>query len=174
MSDIIDKAVTWQKLMDTAYEKWPEKTTKREFLKLLTEPERAAVLLGNANYQIENGGHTQWVDNGYALSGYDLLDVLADLAGAPTTNPEAATVIREWRRQIRALLAYVDMGVKDRGFHDYWLHDDDYDAEDGEGDYDSPGQVYARSLDDWYYGTVQPALVPAVEAYLVTLSGQSN
>lgn len=91
---------TWQQLMDSAYDKWREQrdpeTGKNEwsyaqFLHNLTVREREAVLLGNMNYQIENGGVSQWVDNGYAAESDTLLLVLKQMK-----SPRA----KEWAEQL--------------------------------------------------------------------------
>ena len=65
--------------MDVAYDRWQktnaERTerqeisqTKEEFWDTLSANERLAVFVGNFNYQVENGGFSQWDDNGYATS----------------------------------------------------------------------------------------------------------
>lgn len=60
-----------QELMDSAYDKW-QKEWKGigyvEFISNLNETERDAVVLGNLNYQVHNGGWKQWVDNGYCYT----------------------------------------------------------------------------------------------------------
>lgn len=55
-----------QKLMTAAYDRYESRWTKREFEAQLTCAERRAVLVGNMNYQVENGGFSQWLGNGYA------------------------------------------------------------------------------------------------------------
>lgn len=60
-----------QELMDEVYSKWQElskenkKITKNEVLKLFPKKYSVAVKLGNLNYQVENGGFSQWCFNGY-------------------------------------------------------------------------------------------------------------
>jgi hypothetical protein len=58
-----------QRLMDGAYDRWQtqkDTMTRQEFWDQLDADERVAVFLGNLNYQVENGGFSQWLDNGYA------------------------------------------------------------------------------------------------------------
>lgn len=56
-----------QKLMTQAHDKWQNsKWSIAEFYSNLTPIERAACVLGHFNYQVENGGFSQWVFNGYA------------------------------------------------------------------------------------------------------------
>lgn len=59
---------TFQKLMDGAYDRWQEHKgwTKQDFWDDLDRDERVAVMLGNLNYQVQNGGFSQWWCNGYA------------------------------------------------------------------------------------------------------------
>lgn len=163
-----NKTEVWQSLMDSAYEKWPEKATKKQFLEILPYQERVAVLLGNYNYQTLNGGHRQWVDNGYALTGDQLIGVLFDIKNASTTSVSTQQIIEQLVDKIKALIGFVDMSAADRGFWEYWIKDGDYDEEGQE--CNSPGEQFADSLDDWYYKDVQPLLMPAAEAYLISLT----
>ena len=97
----VDDNSLWQQLMNAAYDKWQEQGRKCEatskaagdvvarswtyaqFLRELSVAERRAVMLGNLNYQVENGGFAQWVDNGYASdSGSELLDILPEMGEA--------------------------------------------------------------------------------------------
>ena len=73
-----------QELMDEAYDRWKkggdlENTSRIVFLDKLTTHQRMAVVLGNMNYQVENGGWNQWVDNGYCTSYPHLMDALETL-----------------------------------------------------------------------------------------------
>jgi hypothetical protein len=55
-----------QCLMDTSYDLWNnQKWSYREFLMNLDPLHRSAVVLGNLNYQVCNGGFSQWMFNGY-------------------------------------------------------------------------------------------------------------
>ena len=64
--------------MNEAYAMW--KTHKEwsidEFFDHLSFIQRVAVALGNLNYQVGNGGFSQWGFNGYAESHYDFLSRL--------------------------------------------------------------------------------------------------
>ena len=68
-----------QYLMDEVYDKWRElekensHITKNEVLKLFDKKYSVAVKLGNLNYQIENGGISQWIFNRYMEE--DILDL---------------------------------------------------------------------------------------------------
>ena len=78
-----------QRTMDQAYANYQQKAGRQEvgrafdgrgkqrshrnFLDALSEPEQLAVVFGNLNYQVENGGFTQWVDNGYYVDTVDRL-----------------------------------------------------------------------------------------------------
>lgn len=56
-----------QSLMTQAYDRWQaSEWSKEEFWDQLDADERFAVMVGNLNYQVENGGFFQWWDNGYA------------------------------------------------------------------------------------------------------------
>lgn len=62
-----------QQLMDEAYNNWKSGWNKRDFYLSLEPKHRAAVVIGNLNYQVENGGFYQWVDNRYAEDSKDFL-----------------------------------------------------------------------------------------------------
>lgn len=55
-----------QELMTAAYDRYQRDWSKAEFEAQLSAAERPAVLIGNFNYQVENGGFSQWLGNGYA------------------------------------------------------------------------------------------------------------
>jgi len=61
-----------QTLMNEAYKKWENNDIRREeFLLLLSPVEKIAVVLGNFNYQVCNGGFSQWNYNDYSCdTGY--------------------------------------------------------------------------------------------------------
>ena len=52
--------------MDKSYNKFKNDWSKSQFYFNLKPLEKRAVALGNLNYQVGNGGFTQWIDNGYA------------------------------------------------------------------------------------------------------------
>jgi len=137
----------WQALMNGAYElAIPPQCSKQwsydQFLANLDAKERQAVLLGNMNYQIGNGGVQQWVENGYACNASDLLVVLSLMA-----SPRAS----EWAEKLEEFVdAFVNTQAEKRGFgQNYWQDDeeeDDYDRED-----EKPHWHAAETLTDFYY-----------------------
>jgi hypothetical protein len=72
-----------QELMDEAYGLWKREENRHwkqeDFLENLEPIPRAAVMLGNMNYQVENGGWGQWADNRYYLCADQLLSVLEEM-----------------------------------------------------------------------------------------------
>lgn len=62
-----EKESALQEAMNSAYAIWKENEgwNLEDFYFNLPPLERRAVALGNLNYQVENGGFTQWVFNGY-------------------------------------------------------------------------------------------------------------
>lgn len=61
---------TLQGLMDKAYAKWQkggdlEGKSDAEFVAALDDMQELAVRVGNLNYQVENGGFSQWFSNSY-------------------------------------------------------------------------------------------------------------
>lgn len=55
-----------QNLMTIAYDRWESGWSKQDFWDQLNADERFAVFVGNLNYQVENGGFSQWWSNRYA------------------------------------------------------------------------------------------------------------
>lgn len=128
------ETTTWQELMDKAYDEWKKHPglSYEEFLAGLDAKEEQAVLLGNLNYQVQNGGFDQWVFNGYASRGPEVV-VLLELMQSP--------VAFELARRLPGLLDFVKPGKKSRGcFGDYWIDDDDVPTE------------LMEELTDWFYG----------------------
>ena len=63
-----------QSLMNEVYDYWQQnKTSREEALDNFSELHKAAVQLGNLNYQVENGGFSQWHFNEYSDDLPDLL-----------------------------------------------------------------------------------------------------
>jgi hypothetical protein len=56
----------WQAIMNLAYESWEDGLSMKDWFEALSEIEKQAVSVGKMNYQVENGGFAQWIDNGYA------------------------------------------------------------------------------------------------------------
>lgn len=70
-----------QQLMNKSYEYWEENNhilTYEQFLKQLEKElgviYKQAVITGNLNYQVENGGFQQWKDNDYYITLDDLIN----------------------------------------------------------------------------------------------------
>lgn len=72
--------------MDNCYDRWQQhnrdikdgglKWSYNDFIDQLTPYEKTAVILGNLNYQVENGGFMQWDDNGYSDYYDDIYDFI--------------------------------------------------------------------------------------------------
>lgn len=134
----------FQALMNSAYDKYKDMSYD-EFLMCLDAKERHAVLLGNMNYQIQNGGVRQWVDNGYACHAEDVLIVLK-MMGTPRAT--------EWRSKLKEFVEeHVDTSVRKSGFgHDYWLSDSPYSFSNSDDDYDDEDECCDEDeLTTFYY-----------------------
>lgn len=65
-----------QSLMDEVYDFWQKSSlTREEVLSKFSEKHQAAVRLGNLNYQVENGGFSQWECNEYNEDLEELLTI---------------------------------------------------------------------------------------------------
>lgn len=69
-----EKYPTWQKLMDSV------------FAKQLTSREEEARVLANLNYQVQNGGFSQWVWNGYLKDDGKELRRVLNVMGTENAN----------------------------------------------------------------------------------------
>ncbi len=72
----MSKDNTHQLIMNKAYDRWQKNAKvwdKFMFFDQLDFQERVAVSLGNLNYQVENGGFSQWKYNGLADVHLDFL-----------------------------------------------------------------------------------------------------
>ncbi len=56
----------FQEVMDLAYKRYESGMSQQAFWDQLDAKERIAVFIGNMNYQVENGGWSQWMGNRYA------------------------------------------------------------------------------------------------------------
>lgn len=92
-----------QSLMDKAYETWRSSSPPSgkewsmiQFWDLIPPDQRTAVVLGNLNYQVCNGGFTQWADNGYCAALPIIVRALERFVNwAKTKNPDAAADAEE-------------------------------------------------------------------------------
>ncbi len=133
----------WQDHMNAVYTKW-QQNTKLPYETVLmrcNQVEFAAVLLGNFNNQVCNGGFQQWVDNGYATQGRYVLRILKDIIQHPSTPSNKIDALESLYKRVQKLLKYVKPGLKNKGFcGDYWK-----DRRS------KSGAAFASEQDDWYY-----------------------
>jgi len=130
---------TMQALMDTAYEFWQSKKglSKKDFWNSLDSKPKAAVAIGNLNYQVTNGGFTQWHYNGYSEA-FDTIDFVCRQVG--TANSLAVLKI------VNEVMTELEELDEESEGHD------DYDALD--------------ALDSRFYA-INEAFLEDVEAWLV-------
>lgn len=149
------ETTVWQSLMDSAYERY--RGGKGDFVASLKGAEMAAVLLGNFNNQVQNGGITQWVSNGYACNVDKLLGVLIDI------GTESALEVMKRVRRFTSL--WVKSGLVDRGcMGNYW----DFDENDE--DKWETMRIVADEFDEFFYGeSFHDQFVADVEAFLAGL-----
>lgn len=151
-----------QHLMNVAYARWQkdgdlEGKSTSEFHAVLPEDQRKAVLLGNLNYQVGNGGFSQWVGNGCACDCSEVMEILEEM------GTELALKVHSMLERIRPYLEcdgaessgccgnyweqeeeeHEDMCCECNGNSEIWVEDED-DEEDG-GHYEKCG-----SCDDGY------------------------
>lgn len=115
-----------QKLMDEAYNTWQKGLSYDEFIDTLDNKHKLAVLTGNLNYQVENGGFLQWHNSLYSPKAYELLNLLSLYKNKPYINNvmeivrEALSIMQEYETYY-----YADDDVYLTG-HDFGELDDKF------------------------------------------------
>lgn len=129
----------WQQLMTSAYDKWQDGNVKYErWLNGLPRVEMDAVLLGNLNYQVENGGITQYVDNGYcSCNCHSLLSLLLRI------NTPRSIELSDKLHNFCQKFVNVDKKVKSP--YNNWLCECDDEI------FDAAMQAASTEFDNWYY-----------------------
>jgi len=128
-----------------------------------------AVLLGNLNYQVENGGFGQWVDNGYGAQVAAVRFILQRL-GTPAAAAVDAMLARLEPHIAADGIGRWVMGEPHEVTCPDCMADPDTDCDTclGSGsveeDPESEGWGVAETLDDEYYA-VQDALMKDIEAW---------
>lgn len=146
--DMADGRSIHQEMMDAAYERWNggdlDGLPYEDFLDSLDPLDEMAVLIGNCNQQVENGGWAQWVYNGYCADGG------ADLIGYIRFKLEHCPLAGTVRKMVSRVV----------------MHAESVDHEDDSLDYG-----YLDSLDDEYYA-INAAWMIQVEIALRRLKGE--
>jgi hypothetical protein len=110
-----------------------------------TDIERLAVVLGNLNYQVENGGFNQWVDNGYCTAYPDVEEALTAI------NTETSKKVYDMLIEVGK---YLDDSVLDGSTHSQgcggWYFDDEKCGRDTDTCYECGGSGEIENPDyDW-------------------------
>jgi len=112
-----------QGLVDKAYEKWRESEMSYPgFIESLDRRHQGAVVIGNLNGQVCNGGFEQWYENGYV----DVVSHVRWFLGAIDTDAskEALRLLREFLR------AYKRYEEKAKRYHsrEIYFNGDEFDT----------------------------------------------
>lgn len=147
--------------MDDAYDLWRSKPgiSREDLFDLISFKHKAAVVLGNLNYQVENGGFAQWIDNGYCLNIHIVKRVLEKFIkwendGFEESKKHAQKVID----MLAEIEQYIDLNKEDRGCMGSYLLNKDEDAEDEMGEmlnkYDAEYYAFSdflfEGLEAWF------------------------
>ena len=154
-----------QELMDAAHEKWNDNLNYNQFIDMLPKAEKYAVLFGNMNYQIGNGGWYQWCDNGYCTRIKALVNALTEM------NTDTSNQILKMLDVVKPTLKYdvLDGSKESRGCctnyfkekkRKYWDDDDDDDDDDEHPNFES--------IDTQYY-ELEDKFMEECEVFLATL-----
>lgn len=70
----------WQAEVERIYEAWREdKQPYDDFVDELPKRDRQLMILANLNYQVENGGFEQWIENGYGSQAKRVIKALYEI-----------------------------------------------------------------------------------------------
>jgi hypothetical protein len=140
MSDFSEKI---QALMDEAYDEWRKEENKGkdkwDILNDFSKAHQIAVTFGNFNYQVENGGISQWIYNGYFQDDAEKFIEYLEI-GAQTD---------ERCRAILDRVSMLDQYAKETNCdRDGYYYDRDYEDDDSSfiGD-----MIDCDRFDKWYY-----------------------
>ena len=95
-----------QNMMNQAYDKFDSGFTRAQWMLRLNWDEKIAVVAGNLNYQVGNGGFVQWADNGYIDTADLLLEITNEMA--TETSLEVAALIEQMLEIWEEYLEYQD------------------------------------------------------------------
>jgi hypothetical protein len=121
--------LTMQRVMNEAYAEWGDASSQAAFYEKWKDNHvrLMAVVMGNLNYQVENGGWVQWADNQYAEAArpyiFDLLSAL-NTDNARTVEGFVRQVYREMRNEKDFDRYHQRSGS---WLSDHWNEDDYYD-----------------------------------------------
>lgn len=131
-----------QSLMDSAYKKYQANETwgYNEFITSLDYKEKVAVLTGNLNYQVGNGGFVQWHNNGYSSEADQLIIILEKYKNGHPAIVKALQLVQEAMDTIKNV----------ESAHQQYGRRYDWDDEEEE---DTHETLYVRlsPLDDDFY-----------------------
>lgn len=140
-----------QAFMDLAYDGWSqggaEHWSYQDMLNnarfVYGEIVEMAIMLGNYNYQVENGGHSQYFENGYASEGGGCFN---------DHDPDCPLVSRLITLIDKHGIAKTELGKKVRGLLcEFQVRtSDNHNREDLE-DFENPDYEPYGDLDDQYY-----------------------
>lgn len=110
-----------QQLMDEAYDKWRNNKNwdYNEFVDELDIKHALAVLTGDLNYQVKNGGFSQWYFNDYASEAQRLLTLLSFYK----EEPVIAEVIQLVEKAVRIIDEYEIGIIRVKSQWDYYAEE---------------------------------------------------
>lgn len=131
----------WQKLVTDAYKTWSQDKSYEDFLDGLDQLSRDAVLLGNMNSQVQNGGFHQWVENGYATHIHEVVEALEKLEGSAPLRV---------KKMLEKVEPYLNDCRENRGCMGNYLNLPSWGSEGSDEEYDAMTSEF-NELDTDYY-----------------------
>ena len=143
---------TAQEISDKAHTRWEEGMSFEDFLGTCNEKEIVVVLIGKLNYQVENGGFIQWIDNGFSQ---------------PTPNTALWHFLNALCIEGSALAVVMDKALArhEEDVDAHWVDEEYYDEEDGQWYTEEVLVEGTADLSefDWAFNNLHVAVMNALE-----------
>lgn len=143
MTTTINYSEKIQELMDDVYNKWNagERKSQQKILSEFSETHRIAVVFGNFNYQVENGGIEQYIYNGYFM---DNKDTFADFLNC-------GKEIDERFAKIYDIICQLDRECSNGDYSREGYYVDHCGDCGSEEEYSLGDCIDSEAFDSWYY-----------------------
>ena len=163
---MVDTDTVHQKLMDESYKLWKvdQNIDYQDFLtkvrEELDETHFFAVITGNLNSQVKNGGFSQWNDNGYSIAIEDIIDFFRKENRFDKKYEDVIHKVLRILRNVMDELDYLDIGKEEIKKINYDYH------EIFERALEETSNHELRNLDKRFY-EVHHEMLKALEEYFI-------
>lgn len=158
-----------QELMDKAYDFWNQPGNEMDWSQLqdaVSDVEKAALVIGKMNQQVENGGWTQWIDNGYFGDIDTIQSYVSQIPG-----PASKKVYEILSRVEKEGNTYKEMEAISKGISDGMGYNYGYEEGTEAQEYMDNVYEYFDEMDDAYYA-INDEFLQEVNSWLIQYKDQ--